>query len=193
MGKIPTLVDGDLTLGDSKVICKYLEEAYPEPALYPREIADRARAHRFEDFAGGKLTELAAGIFFQRFMRPRAFKQEPDEALISDIIDNKLPPMLDYLEGQIPNEGFLFGESGIADLSIMSPLVNASYAGYEIDANRWPRTTGLIATVKARAEVKSNLEQEKAALGLSQPCGPLENWNYPAMDFQGLRNAPQTS
>ena len=27
LGKIPTLVDGDLTLGDSKVICKYLEEA----------------------------------------------------------------------------------------------------------------------------------------------------------------------
>ncbi|WOJ95315.1 glutathione S-transferase family protein [Congregibacter brevis] len=166
LGKIPTLVDGDLTLGDSKVICHYLDEAYPEPPLYPRGIADRARAHWFEDFAGGKLSELAAGIFFQRFMRPRAFKQEPDEALISDIIDNKLPPMLDYLEGQIPSEGFLFGDFGMADLSVMSPFVNAGYAGYEVDASRWPRTTALFAAVKAQAAVKSNLEQEKAALGL---------------------------
>ncbi len=43
--KVLFLVDGDLTLGDSKVICQYLEEAYPEPALYPKAIADRARAH----------------------------------------------------------------------------------------------------------------------------------------------------
>ena len=28
LGKIPTLVDGDITLGDSKVICRYLDDAY---------------------------------------------------------------------------------------------------------------------------------------------------------------------
>ena len=35
LGKIPTLVDGDLTLGDSKVICRYLEAAYPEVPVFP--------------------------------------------------------------------------------------------------------------------------------------------------------------
>ena len=29
LGKIPSLVDGDLTLCDSKVICQYLDDAYP--------------------------------------------------------------------------------------------------------------------------------------------------------------------
>ena len=33
LGKVPSLVDGDLTMCDSKVICQYLEDAYPEPRL----------------------------------------------------------------------------------------------------------------------------------------------------------------
>ena len=48
LGKIPALVDGDLTLSDSKVICRYLEDAYPEPALYPKAPVDRARADWLE-------------------------------------------------------------------------------------------------------------------------------------------------
>ena len=90
LGKIPTLVDGALTLGDSKVICRYLESAYPDIAVYPADVSDRAMADWYDDFSSGALAELAAGIFFQRYMRPRAFKQEPDEALISKIIEKKL-------------------------------------------------------------------------------------------------------
>ena len=58
----------------------------------------------YDDFASGAVADLAAAIFFQRFMRPMAFKQEPDEALIDSIITKKLPPLLDYLEGQLPDE-----------------------------------------------------------------------------------------
>ncbi|MEZ5568890.1 MAG: glutathione S-transferase family protein [Halioglobus sp.] len=166
LGKVPTLVDGDLTLGDSKVICRYLENAYPEPALYPKALADRAMADWYEDLCGGHVAELAAGIFFQRFMRPLAFKQEPDEELVTRITEKKLPPMLDYLEGQVPAEGFLFGDFMMADLSIVSPFINAAYAGYEVDGARWPAIAGLIARVKAQPHVQLILEQEAQALGL---------------------------
>lgn len=167
LGKIPTLVDGELTLGDSKVICRYLESAYPEPALYPKATADRAMADWYEDLCGGRVAELAAGIFFQRFMRPFAFKQEPDEELVADIINNRLPPMLDYLESQVPADGFLFGEFMMADLSIVSPFINASYAGYEVEASRWPAIAGLIARVKGLAQVKAVMEKEAKSLGFS--------------------------
>jgi len=40
---IPTLVDGDLTLGQSIAILEYLEEVYPRPALLPGDAAGRAR------------------------------------------------------------------------------------------------------------------------------------------------------
>src|SRR5262247_3294885 len=42
--RIPVLLDGDVVLSDSSVICQYLEDRSPEPAIYPRDVADRARA-----------------------------------------------------------------------------------------------------------------------------------------------------
>ena len=168
LGKVPTLVDGDLILGDSKVICRYLERAYPEPALYPADAAANAMADWYEELAGNQVTELATGIFFQRVMRPFAFKQEPDEALITKIIEERLPPMLDYLEGQMPDTGFLFGVFGMADLAIVSPFVNASYAGYEVDAARWPALAGLIARVKEQTHVAAILEREAKATGFGR-------------------------
>ena len=166
LGKVPTLVDGGLTLGDSKVICRYLENAYPEPSLYPADVADNAMADWYEDLCGGAVAEMAAGIFFQRFMRPFAFKQEPDEELVAKIIDKRLPPMLDYLETQVPTEGFVFGEFTMADLSIASPFFNASYAGYDVDSSRWPAVAGLIARVRTQPHVAAVMEQEAKALGL---------------------------
>ncbi len=167
LGKVPTLVDGDLTLGDSKVICRYLENAHPDPALYPTDLAERAMADWYEDLCGGPISEMAAGIFFQRFMRPFAFKQEPDEELVAKITEEKLPPMLDYLEGQVPDSGFVFGDFTMADLCIASPFYNASYAGYEVDASRWPKVAGLIARVKALPPVTHILTKEAETLGLS--------------------------
>jgi glutathione S-transferase len=166
LGKVPTLVDGDLTLGDSKVICRYIESAYPEPALYPQDIAQRAMADWYEDLCGGAVADMAAGIFFQRFMRPFAFKQEPDEELVAKIIDKRLPPMLDYLESQVPMDGFVFGDFTMADLSIVSPFINASYAKYEVDPARWPAVAGLIARVKKQPQVAAILEKEAKALGM---------------------------
>ena len=167
LGKVPTLVDGDFVLGDSKVICRYLENAYPEPALYPDDVKERAMADWYEDLCGGRVAELAAGIFFQRFMRPFAFKQEPDEELVAKITEKQLPPMLDYLEGQLPADGFVFGEFTLADMAIISPFINASYAGYDVDSTRWPNMAGLIDRVKELPAVASVLAQEAKALGLS--------------------------
>ena len=165
LGKVPTLVEGDFKLGDSKVICRYIESAYPEPALYPTDVKDRAMADWYEDLCGGAVAEMAAGIFFQRFMRPFAFKQEPDEELVANIIEKRLPPMLDYLDSQIPAEGYIYGSFMMADLSIVSPFINAGYAGYEVDAERWPAMAGLIARVKEQEQVKAVLEAEAKALG----------------------------
>ena len=42
--RIPVYTDDRVTLADSSVICQYLEDRHPEPAFYPRDVADRARA-----------------------------------------------------------------------------------------------------------------------------------------------------
>lgn len=43
-GKVPALVDGDLAVWDSLAIAEYLAERFPEHALWPRDVAARARA-----------------------------------------------------------------------------------------------------------------------------------------------------
>ena len=41
--RIPVLIDDRVTLADSSVICQYREDCYPEPALYPTDIANVLR------------------------------------------------------------------------------------------------------------------------------------------------------
>lgn len=40
---VPTLVDGELAIGQSMAILEYLEETHPQPPLLPAEAAGRAR------------------------------------------------------------------------------------------------------------------------------------------------------
>lgn len=166
LGKIPSLQDGDLTLCDSTVICEYLEDGHPTPAVYPAGAADKARARWLEELADSKLAESAAGIFFQRYMRAVVMKKESDEELVEKIINQRLPPLLDYLESQAPAEGFIFGNIMLADVSLLSPFINASYAGYEVDPERWPQFSGLLARAKSDQVMSRILQNEAAAMGL---------------------------
>jgi glutathione S-transferase len=43
-GKVPSLVDGDITVWDSLAIIEYLAERFPEAGLWPRDRAARAHA-----------------------------------------------------------------------------------------------------------------------------------------------------
>jgi glutathione S-transferase len=44
VGKVPVLVDGDLTVWDTLSIAEYLAEKYPEKNLWPTDVKARARA-----------------------------------------------------------------------------------------------------------------------------------------------------
>ena len=47
-GQVPVLVHGDLELFDSTHIFEYFEDLQPSPALWPRDLRDRARARLLE-------------------------------------------------------------------------------------------------------------------------------------------------
>ncbi len=167
LGKIPALQDGDITLCDSTVICEYLEDTHPEINVYPTNHADKAKARWIEELAGSRVTELATGIFFQRFMRPMVFKQDPDEALVEKIIDKDLPPILDHLETLVPATDFLFGELQLADISLVSPFINASYANYTVDTQHWPQLSAFIDRVKTHPIMEPILEAEAKIMGFA--------------------------
>jgi len=148
--RIPVLIDGELVLNDSSVICQYLEDRYPTPSLYPVDPGERARARWLEEYADTHLGDvLVWKLFFQLGAKRFLFREEADEALVRKAREEEIPAALDYLEAQLPPTGFVFGELSIADLSLASFFRTAAFVKYAIDPSRWPRTAALVDAVMA--------------------------------------------
>ena len=144
--RIPVLIDGDITVSDSTVICAYLDEAYPERPLLPAAPGDRARARWFEEFADTRLGDIFIwGLFYQKVVRPLVWNEPTDEKRVAKMLADDIPRSLDYLEGELPADGFLFGDIGLADIAIASFFRNAEYAGFTVDLSRWPRVARFVA------------------------------------------------
>ena len=141
--RIPVLVDGDLVLTDSTVICEYLEDLKPEPALYPADVRDRARARWLEEFADTRMGDVFIWRYFNQIaIRPSVWGEKGDKALVEKTLNEDIPAVLDYLEPQAPESGFRFGALSIADIAPACFLRTAAFVRFQIDAARWPRTAG---------------------------------------------------
>jgi len=143
--RIPVLIDGDFSCSDSSVICAYLDEAYPGHALFPADPKDRARARWFEEFADTRLGDVFIwGLFYQKVVHPLVWGEPGDAARIDKSLNEDIPAALDYLERELPGDGFLFGDIGVVDISIATFFRNGAYAGFSVDAARWPTTSGFV-------------------------------------------------
>jgi len=52
---VPTLVDGDVAIGQSLAIIEYLEETHPQPPLLPADAAGRARVRQIAHFIAAEM------------------------------------------------------------------------------------------------------------------------------------------
>jgi glutathione S-transferase len=147
--RVPVLLDGALVLNDSSVICQYLEDRYPTPALYPRDIGERAQARWLEEYADTHLARSLLGRMVYPLTTSRYFHEPTDEAIVRQAREVEIPAALDYLETRMPDDDFLFGALSIADISIASCFRTAAFVRYPIDAARWPLTAALVDRVQA--------------------------------------------
>ena len=148
--RIPVLIDDGLVLTDSTVIAEYLDEAYPEPPLMPKEPKERARARWLEEFADTRLGDVFIwGLFYPKLVHPRVWGEPGDQERIDKSLSADIPAALDYLEGELPDSGWLFGAMGVADIAIASFFRNADYAGFRPDPSRWPRIARMAGEVLA--------------------------------------------
>ncbi len=168
LGKIPAYQDGDKTLADSSVIIAYLERTHPQPALYPSDAYDYARALWFEEFGDGGLAPvMGAKVFFPKVIGPRFFKQEPNLAEIQKVVDTEIPPLFDYLEGEIGDKEFLVANKfTVADIGVATIFVNYAFAGYGVDPKRWPKLAAYIERILNRPSFKGAIDKEKKAFGM---------------------------
>src|ERR671933_825454 len=108
LGRVPVLEEDDFVLPESAVINEYLEERWPEPALWPSDPGERAAGrllvHRFDELS-----------------RPYYALRRGDEGA-RERFDAQLAALSTRLEGQ----PFLSGrEFGLADVAYVPWIVRA--------------------------------------------------------------------
>jgi glutathione S-transferase len=174
-GKIPAASDGDVTLCDSSVICAYLERTHPAPALYPADAQGHVQTLWFEEYADGTIfRELIHGLFFNQVIRPKILKQPGDPAAIETILNTTVPVVFGYLEKSL-GHGHLVGNAvTLADIALVSNLINFHYLGYAIDA-RFPKLAAYFGRMVVHPSVAAALAAEQgAAAGMGLDRGFLQ-------------------
>jgi glutathione S-transferase len=165
-GKMPAFRDGDYGLADSSAIIHYLEAKFPEPAMIPTEPKARGKTIWFEEFADTILVSCGAKIFFNKIVAPRFLGREGDLAAAEQAELNDLPPILDYLERTVPDEGgYLVGDAlTLADIAVAGPFANFRHTETNVDPARYPRTVAYVERILARPSLAHWVERETAFL-----------------------------
>jgi glutathione S-transferase len=150
-GRAPLLKQGDQVIWESTVINEFLEDAYPDRPLLPRDPVARAHARIWIEYCNNTFQPSFCGLVF-----------ELDESK-HDKIRNALRDSLISIEAGLaetsPGPYWLGEELSLVDLTYYpffeQALVLAEYRAFEmpkdhINLNRW------LAAMKHRASVQDN-------------------------------------
>jgi glutathione S-transferase len=164
--KMPAIADGDYCLSDSTAIIHYLEAKHPDPKLIPAEPRARGRVIWFDEFADTILFGCGQKVFFNRVVAPRFLGLPGDEAVADAALRDEWPPILDYLETVVPEEGgYLVGDGlTLADIAVASPFANFRHLGIGFDPDRHPKTAAYVARMLERPSFRPFVEREAAYL-----------------------------
>jgi glutathione S-transferase len=176
-GVVPTLVDDDAVITDSSVICEYLEEKYPEVALAPKDLAQRAKMRAWMRFleevptAAVRVPSFNMGFLprydgmdrstfeavesdirpirkhFYRRMGPKGFAKQDVEASKEQIANT-----CSRMDAALQHGPWLMGDQfTLADI-IVAPLIDrmADLGMSEIWESKYPRVTDWYERIQQR-------------------------------------------
>src|SRR5579872_4060523 len=87
-GAVPTLVDGDFVLTESRAIMQYLASKKPESGLLPRDEATRADVTRWQFWDASHFSPHLAAVAFERLLKGMMGMGEPDARKIEEALGN---------------------------------------------------------------------------------------------------------
>jgi glutathione S-transferase len=124
-GAVPTLVDGDFVLTESRAIMQYLASKNPESGLLPRDEQVRAHVTRWQFWDAAHFSPQLGTLTFQKIIKPLMNLGEPDQPKVEEAIVNirRFGAVLDqHLDGK----QYLVGNAlTVADLTIACSLMYA--------------------------------------------------------------------
>ncbi|BAN49838.1 maleylacetoacetate isomerase [Metapseudomonas resinovorans] len=132
-GRVPSLrLDDGQVLTQSPAIIEYLEERFPEPALLPPDLEARARQRAVAAVIGCDIHPLHNVAVLNR-LRGLAV----EEAQVMAWIRHWIAEGFNAVETLIGDEGFCFGDVGLADVYLL-PQVYAARR-FELDLSHYPK------------------------------------------------------
>ncbi len=128
-GRIPALVDGDITLFESMAINLYLTKKYA-PALYPVSEGEQAKAIQWSVWAISEIEPQQMQIVIQKFFN----RDNMDQAIIDTSTENLKRP-LDVLNQHLADRKYLLGDDfTVADLNVSGVMLLMQMMEFDLSA-----------------------------------------------------------
>lgn len=117
-GKVPCLVDGDVTVWESLAILEYLAEKFPDRNLWPQSAQDRAEARSISN-------EMHSGFLNLRGACPMNMARTPALLEVNEGVRRDVSRIEQIWSQALAKSGgpFLFGDFSNAD-AVFAPVVN---------------------------------------------------------------------
>jgi glutathione S-transferase len=131
MSKVPTLVDGDLTLTESLAINLYLARRYGK-SWWPQSVEDEARLLQWTFFGATELDPLFFILILERLLKPEdkrieAAAEQAEQMLARPLtLLNKQLADRDYIHGK----EFTLSDLNVSAICTMGRRVNFDYSLY---------------------------------------------------------------
>ncbi len=125
-GKVPILEDGSFRLIETSAICRYLDEAFPGPALTPKDPKARATMEQWISVLDCYLYEDLIKSYALQYIFPRGADGKPNREVIDPAV-KRMERDLDQLERALEGHTHVVGQTlSLADLFYAPVLFTTS-------------------------------------------------------------------
>ena len=130
-GEVPVLVESNgLVLCDGQAICEFLDEAYAQRPLMPRDVRGRAEVRRLVGWFDGKFSrEVTDTLVGEKMIKRMTRRDTPNSALIRLGLGS-IRHHLDYIGELAERRRWLGGDDfSLADITAAAHLSTVDYLG----------------------------------------------------------------
>ncbi|WP_322867372.1 glutathione S-transferase family protein [Aquicoccus sp. G2-2] len=174
-GKVPVLKIDGMTLSESAAICEYLEEAYPDVSLMPKDPVGRYEVRRLVGWFDDKFhDEVTSKLLYERVNKKVMKQGYPDSKNVKSG-SQKIKYHLDYMAWLLDQRRWLAGDvMTLADFAAAAHLSALDYIS-DVDWHRSDIIKDWYAKIKSRPAFRSILAD--------QVPGFLPPEHYADLDF----------
>ncbi|HEY8152901.1 MAG TPA: glutathione S-transferase family protein [Myxococcota bacterium] len=163
-GEVPCIVEEGVAISDSKVICAWLEERFPEPPLLPRDPLARARCRYLELKSDNEIDPAVLVLGILKTMKPELARDVPESLPKTE---QALARHYAYLERELAGRDWFLGDFSLVDIALTPHLRSAAFLGCP-PGDQHPALSAWLARGAARPSLKRAMRELAEGFAASQ-------------------------